>query len=107
MNPEGIQTAKGLYINKGVKDETESWFVKNGKYGFNVAISDIIGAVTENDIRPLITHDVECWNTYTKLLEIFANVSSMYVLQDVALIDLKMYFRDIYAFLEMIENRCG
>lgn len=98
-----IENGKRVIYNKQIRDEIQAWFMENGKYEYHAAISDIIGAVTENEVCPMITHDTKYWNTYTKPLEVFANMSSIYVLQDEAIFELKRYFGDIYnAFMELI-----
>ncbi len=64
------------------KEEIQAWFEPGGKYEQSFAISDIINALSENEISVPIGHDSEYWkqDSRFKAMEIFADLSSIDVL---------------------------
>ena len=67
-----------VYYNK---QEVQEWFIEGGKYFESSAISDIISALTNNDIDVPVGHNNEYWeNSKYKAMEIFANLSAIDVL---------------------------
>lgn len=62
--------------------EVESWFEIDGKYEYSFAISDIISALTKGEMNVPVGHDKNYYsNKFNQSAEIFANISSIDVLQ--------------------------
>ena len=65
------------------REEIQKWFDAGGKYEDSLALSDIISALSNGAIDVPIGHDVSYWNENprNKPMEIFANLSSIDVLE--------------------------
>lgn len=65
------------------REEIQKWFDVGGKYEDSFALSDIIGALSNGSVDVPIGHDMSYWNEdpRNKPMEIFANLSSIYVLE--------------------------
>ena len=63
------------------KEVIQSWFEEGGKYENDFALSDIISALSMNEIDVPIGHDNEYWSDNDNVaLEVFANISSIDVI---------------------------
>lgn len=64
------------------REEIQKWFDLGGKYESSFALSDIISALSDNEIMVPIGHRKEYWSMDERLkpMEIFANLSSIDVL---------------------------
>lgn len=75
---KAIETCSNLVIEN--KNIVQNWF--NEKYSRSFAMSDIISALGKGDIEVPIGHDPAYWkNEKRRALEIFANISSIDVLE--------------------------
>lgn len=88
-------------------DTVRGWFSDGGKYEYDMALSDIISALTrgnENDYL-IVGHDSEYWKDEKNIyLEIFANMCSMEINGYDSLTELKEMFGELYdAFCEMVK----
>ena len=65
-----------------MRNEIEAWCASGGKYAENMAMMDIFSALFKGDIDLYFGHKTEYWNENPRnqSLEIFANLSSMDVL---------------------------
>lgn len=74
-----IETCKTKVIDN--KEVIQSWFEEGGKYENDFALSDIISALSMNEIDVPIGHDNEYWSDNDNVaLEVFANISSIDVI---------------------------
>lgn len=74
----------------------EEWFEENGKYEDHYAISDIIGALSNGEIKVPVGHTKEYWSEDAAhvSMEIFADLSSIDVLE---LDEKEVILQDIFA----------
>ena len=87
---EAVEAARKTVYNN--LEAVKSWFESGGKYEESYAISDIISALTENEVHGNYGHKAEYWKEENTIpLEIFANVSAA----------------DLCGFSEMEEFRDG
>ena len=91
-------------------DKIKTWFVVGGKYENDMALSDIISALTEGDttLNSILCakHDKKYWlqNKVYTYLEIFADMSSIDVLNYESREEFKGLLKEIYkAYRELIE----
>lgn len=89
-------------------EEIAEWFCVGGKYCNDVALSDIISALSDgamNDVL-LAGHGEEYWNSNSEqiYIEIFANITSIDTLQYASKEEFKDFLKEIYeAYKEMIK----
>ena len=85
------------------KNEIQKWFELGGKYEDSFAISDIISALSDNEIEVPVGHSKEYWasHIYLKPMELFANLSSIDVLN---LDEKESILRELFeAYKELVE----
>lgn len=81
----------------GNKDEIQQWFIDGGKYEKDMAVSDIISALSKNEIEVNIGHKTEYWEIPGMIeREIFSNISSMDILDDPGISDLKPLLNELF-----------
>lgn len=79
------------------RDAIQIWFNENGKYENDFAISDIVSALSENEIDVPIGHENEYWSDPENVaLEIFANISSIDILGNDSKKEFESFLKEIY-----------
>lgn len=73
---KAIEAARETVYNN--LEAIKKWFEAGGKYENSIALSDIISALTGNEIHGYYGHDPEYWQKKDMIpMEIFANISAM------------------------------
>lgn len=92
---QAVKTCREKVLNR--KEEIQSWFGENGKYRNSFAISDIISALSLNEIEVPVAHDDEYLSDEKNVvLEVFADISSIDVLDDSAKIEFDDLLKEIF-----------
>ncbi len=89
------------------KDEIEEWFSVGGKYDLDMALSDIISALSRGDMNDILCagHEKEYWenNPDYICMEIFANIASIDVMDYGSRAEFHGLLQEIYAaYKEMV-----
>lgn len=97
-----IEICRKKVLNK--KEEIQQWFKDGGKYEDNFPLSDIISALSNNSIKVCIGHKTDYWNDEENIVrEIFANISSIDILNNEAKIEFGSLLKEIYeAYKEIV-----
>ena len=75
----------------------QSWFQDGGKYENDFAISDIISALSLNEIKVPVGHKNSYWDDDANVaLEIFANISSIDVMGNASKIEFETTLQELY-----------
>lgn len=80
-------------------DLVKQWFSDGGKYEYDMALSDIISALSKAEFNEYLFagHSVEYWSTDANIgMELFANINSIEVLEYDSLKEIKELFPDLY-----------
>lgn len=93
---EAIETCKTKVMENA--DEIQKWFEDGGKYQNSFALSDIISALSGNEIKVPVGHHNEYWEKEENVVrEIFANISAIDVLDTKEKAELNSLLQEIYA----------
>ena len=93
---KAIKTCKARVLENA--DEIQTWFEEGGKYQSSFALSDIISALSANEIKVPVGHSNEYWEKEENVVrEIFANVSAMDVLDTKEKDELNSLLLELYA----------
>lgn len=93
---EAIKTCKAKVLEN--TDEIQAWFEKGGKYQNSFALSDIISALSGNEITVPVGHSDEYWEKEENVVrEIFANISAIDVLDTKEKEELNSLLHELYA----------
>ena len=86
-------------------DEIAKWFEAGGKYENEYAISDIISALSKNNIAVPVGHRDEYWEQSVNVsLELFANISAIDVLGSAGRDEFEGLLKELYAaYKEIVE----
>lgn len=80
-------------------DLVKQWFSDGGKYEYDMALSDIISALSKAEFNEYLFagHSAEYWSTDANIgMELFANINSIEVLEYDSLKEIKELFPDLY-----------
>ena len=97
-------TMKKVYNNV---DIIETWFAIGGKYEKDVAFSDIFSALSKGELNDILSagHPIDYWvkNEILIIKEIFANITSIDILNSKSKTELKKFLSEMYeAYKELI-----
>lgn len=97
-------TRKKVYDNRGT---VEGWFCEKGKYKNDMALSDIISALSNGEMNDAlyVVHEQEYWEADTSHVptEIFANMVSIDLLGNKSRAEFKGILKELYeAYKEII-----
>ena len=86
------------------QQQIQSWFQDSGKYENDFAISDIISALSLNEIEVPVGHENSYWaDEINVALEIFANISSIDVIGNASKREFETILRELYeAYKEVV-----
>lgn len=94
---KAIEGASRMVYNN--VDLVKQWFSDGGKYEYDMALSDIISALSKAEFNEYLFagHSVEYWSTDANIgMELFANINSIEVLEYDSLKEIKELFPDLY-----------
>lgn len=80
-------------------DVVKSWFADGGKYEYDVALSDIVSALSKAKLNDYLVagHSAEYWENRTLVCtEILANINSIEILGYESLVEIKKMFSELY-----------
>lgn len=80
-------------------DLVKQWFSDGGKYEYDMALSDIISALSKAEFNEYLFagYSAEYWSTDANIgMELFANINSIEVLEYDSLKEIKELFPDLY-----------
>lgn len=97
-------TRKKVYDNRGT---AEGWFCEKGKYKNDMALSDIISALSKGEMNDAlyVVHEQEYWEADTSHVptEIFANMVSIDLLGNKSRAEFECILKELYeAYKEMV-----
>lgn len=80
-------------------DVVKSWFADGGKYEYDVALSDIVSALSKAKLNDYLVagHSAEYWEDRTLVCtELLANINSIEILEYESLVEIKNLFPELY-----------
>ena len=90
-------------------DLVKQWFSDGGKYEYDMALSDIISALSKAEFNEYLFagHSAEYWGVDANIcMELFANINSIEVLEYDSLKEIKGLFPDLYEAYKEVGG-CG